>query len=99
MIVHRCGRDFERCARKYGKDWDEYCRVVPYKYVILAASGAVEPMLTANDPDSSPASIDRARQRVLRQLKSWSHCPPSPANYTPCIPTLSRSCTAFDFLD
>lgn len=22
MIVHRVGRDFARCARKYGKDWD-----------------------------------------------------------------------------
>lgn len=23
MIVHRVGRDFSRCARKYGKDWDK----------------------------------------------------------------------------
>lgn len=33
MITHRCIRDFERCARKYGKDWDEYCRIVPYKFI------------------------------------------------------------------
>ncbi len=25
MILHRYGRDQERCKRKYGKDWDRYC--------------------------------------------------------------------------
>ncbi|KAG0147721.1 hypothetical protein CROQUDRAFT_91046 [Cronartium quercuum f. sp. fusiforme G11] len=30
MIAHRCTRDFDRCSRKYGKGWDEYCREVPY---------------------------------------------------------------------
>ncbi|KAJ7759252.1 ergosterol biosynthesis ERG4/ERG24 [Mycena metata] len=33
VLVHRVGRDFERCAIKYGKDWEEYCRVVKYKFV------------------------------------------------------------------
>jgi len=33
VLIHRCGRDFERCAKKYGKDWDEYCRQVPYKFI------------------------------------------------------------------
>ncbi|KAG9048018.1 C-24(28) sterol reductase [Tulasnella sp. UAMH 9824] len=33
VLVHRCGRDFERCAAKYGKDWEEYCRRVPYKFI------------------------------------------------------------------
>ncbi|KIK61797.1 hypothetical protein GYMLUDRAFT_42843 [Collybiopsis luxurians FD-317 M1] len=33
VLVHRCGRDFERCAIKYGKDWERYCEVVPYKFI------------------------------------------------------------------
>jgi len=30
MITHRALRDNEKCARKYGDDWVEYCRQVPY---------------------------------------------------------------------
>lgn len=33
VLVHRVSRDMERCAKKYGKDWDEYCRRVPYIFV------------------------------------------------------------------
>lgn len=33
VLTHRCGRDFERCARKYGKDWDKYCAIVPYRFI------------------------------------------------------------------
>ncbi|TIA81106.1 hypothetical protein E3P98_02258 [Wallemia ichthyophaga] len=33
VLVHRCERDFERCAAKYGEDWEEYCRRVPYKFI------------------------------------------------------------------
>ncbi|TIB77366.1 hypothetical protein E3Q22_03094 [Wallemia mellicola] len=33
VLVHRCGRDFERCSQKYGEDWEEYCRRVPYKFI------------------------------------------------------------------
>ncbi|KIK54331.1 hypothetical protein GYMLUDRAFT_48874 [Collybiopsis luxurians FD-317 M1] len=33
VLVHRTGRDFERCATKYGKDWERYCEVVPYKFI------------------------------------------------------------------
>jgi len=33
VLVHRTTRDFERCHRKYGKDWEEYMRVVPYKFI------------------------------------------------------------------
>ncbi|TDL23613.1 ERG4/ERG24 ergosterol biosynthesis protein [Rickenella mellea] len=33
VLVHRCGRDFERCAIKYGKDWERYCEVVKYRFI------------------------------------------------------------------
>ncbi|PWN36771.1 putative ERG4-sterol C-24 reductase [Meira miltonrushii] len=33
VLTHRCGRDFERCARKYGKDWEKYCKIVPYRFI------------------------------------------------------------------
>ncbi|KAI9727649.1 MAG: erg24, C-14 sterol reductase [Chrysothrix sp. TS-e1954] len=29
LLVHRERRDEEKCKRKYGKDWEEYCRRVP----------------------------------------------------------------------
>lgn len=31
VLTHRCGRDFERCGRKYKQDWDKYCKIVPYR--------------------------------------------------------------------
>ena len=30
MIIHRAVRDNEKCAAKYGKDWDDYKKAVPY---------------------------------------------------------------------
>ncbi|KAI7830991.1 ERG4/ERG24 ergosterol biosynthesis protein [Kickxella alabastrina] len=33
VLVHRVGRDDARCVRKYGADWDEYMRVVPWKFI------------------------------------------------------------------
>ncbi|KAI0774786.1 ERG4/ERG24 ergosterol biosynthesis protein [Trametes elegans] len=33
VLIHRCGRDFERCAKKYGKDWDRYCEIVRWKFI------------------------------------------------------------------
>jgi len=33
VLIHRCGRDFERCSKKYGADWDKYCSIVKYKFV------------------------------------------------------------------
>lgn len=33
VLLHRCTRDFERCSKKYGKDWERYCEVVKYKYI------------------------------------------------------------------
>lgn len=31
LLLHRIERDHERCRVKYGKYWDEYCSLVPYK--------------------------------------------------------------------
>lgn len=33
VLCHRVSRDMERCAMKYGKDWDRYCQVVPYIFI------------------------------------------------------------------
>ena len=31
--MHRGVRDNERCAKKYGKDWDKYIQRVPAQFV------------------------------------------------------------------
>jgi len=33
LLVHRERRDEEKCRRKYGKDWDEYCKRVPSRII------------------------------------------------------------------
>ena len=33
LLTHRAIRDDKRCAEKYGKYWDIYCKKVPYKIV------------------------------------------------------------------
>jgi 7-dehydrocholesterol reductase len=33
LLVDRAYRDDLRCANKYGSDWQEYCRLVPYKMI------------------------------------------------------------------
>jgi len=33
MIAHRTRRDITRCKRKYGKDWDRYCKKVPWLFI------------------------------------------------------------------
>lgn len=33
LLVHREMRDEEKCRRKYGKDWERYCELVPYRIV------------------------------------------------------------------
>lgn len=33
LLAHRAYRDDERCAAKYGQDWDRYCQKVPYKFI------------------------------------------------------------------
>ena len=35
LLVDRAFRDDKRCAKKYGKDWDKYCALVPYKILPL----------------------------------------------------------------
>lgn len=31
LLTERAVRDHRKCSRKYGKYWDEYCKLVPYK--------------------------------------------------------------------
>ncbi|WVQ85315.1 hypothetical protein IAT38_007480 [Cryptococcus sp. DSM 104549] len=33
VLTHRCGRDFDKCERKYGDDWVEYCKVVRWRFI------------------------------------------------------------------
>lgn len=33
LLVHRAGRDDEKCQRKYGEDWEQYKRTVRYRIV------------------------------------------------------------------
>ena len=33
VLTHRAVRDNERCAAKYGDDWVEYCKKVPYTFI------------------------------------------------------------------
>ena len=33
LLVHRIYRDEDKCSNKYGKYWDEYCKIVKYRLV------------------------------------------------------------------
>lgn len=33
LLVHRFYRDEHKCRKKYGKDWDRYCELVPWKII------------------------------------------------------------------
>ena len=33
LLVHRERRDEEKCRRKYGKDWEEYCKLVKWRII------------------------------------------------------------------
>jgi 7-dehydrocholesterol reductase len=33
LLLDRLFRDDTRCKAKYGRHWDEYCRVVPYRLI------------------------------------------------------------------
>jgi len=33
LLIHRERRDHMKCSAKYGRDWDEYCRIVPYRII------------------------------------------------------------------
>lgn len=33
LLIHRERRDDEKCRKKYGKDWEEYCKRVPWRIV------------------------------------------------------------------
>jgi len=33
LLFHRAGRDEVRCAAKYGDDWKQYCKLVPWRII------------------------------------------------------------------
>ena len=33
LLIHREMRDEEKCMRKYGKDWEEYKKKVPWRLI------------------------------------------------------------------
>ena len=33
LLIHRGDRDDHKCRKKYKKDWEKYCQMVPYKYI------------------------------------------------------------------
>jgi len=33
VLVHRVARDTHKCEKKYGKDWECYCQIVPYVFI------------------------------------------------------------------
>jgi len=33
LLIHRERRDEAKCRAKYGKDWDEYCKRVPWRII------------------------------------------------------------------
>lgn len=33
LLVHRCLRDEHRCHHKYGKSWETYCTLIPYRLI------------------------------------------------------------------
>lgn len=33
LLIHRDRRDEHSCRQKYGKDWDKYCALVPYRFI------------------------------------------------------------------
>jgi hypothetical protein len=42
LLLHRQIRDDEACREKYGSDWDEYCKKVPYRIIPYVVSGPDE---------------------------------------------------------
>lgn len=33
LLIHRERRDEEKCRKKYGADWDRYCKIVPWRII------------------------------------------------------------------
>eukprot|EP01112_Ceratiomyxa_fruticulosa_P021891 TRINITY_DN785_c0_g1_i1.p1 TRINITY_DN785_c0_g1~~TRINITY_DN785_c0_g1_i1.p1 ORF type:complete len:465 (-),score=71.62 TRINITY_DN785_c0_g1_i1:121-1515(-) len=33
LDLHRCWRDHNECLKKYGEDWEKYCKIVPYVFI------------------------------------------------------------------
>lgn len=38
LLAHRQTRDDEACKEKYGKDWETYCKKVPYRIIPYVVS-------------------------------------------------------------
>lgn len=49
LLVHRQMRDDEACRLKYGKDWDTYCKLVPWKIIPYVVSPG---LVSATEPRS-----------------------------------------------
>lgn len=47
MILHRAYRDIVRCRAKYGKDWAEYEKRVPYLLIPVSQSRKIELIVTS----------------------------------------------------
>jgi protein-S-isoprenylcysteine O-methyltransferase Ste14 len=45
LLLHRQMRDDEACREKYGKDWDKYCKLVPYKIIPYVVSWLISTFL------------------------------------------------------
>ena len=43
LLVHRQRRDDEACKQKYGKDWDRYCGLVPWRIIPWVVGASLLP--------------------------------------------------------
>lgn len=66
LLLHRQMRDDEACKEKYGKDWDRYCKLVPYKiipYVVSPGSPVRVLLLTSGSINERAPTTGQNRRR------------------------------------